>query len=684
MTTPLLQVRRAPGPAGPSDAPPEWLVANGVGGYALGSVDGVVRRRHHGLLVAALPAPLGRCVVLQALDEDLVLDGRPTTLQAEAGIGDRFSGFALVGGLPVWTFDLGDGRTLERAVLMPHGDNTTHVRYRLSGGPGPMRLRLRPWFDVRGHNGPLSPEPQAVAATTVTPGCLVIDGVLPVSIHVAVDGPAAAFDGVTGDRRDTPLPVERDRGYDWHTSAWSPGAAVVEVDDATPVYLTVTCQPWAHVVALPPEQAWETELARRERLLASSHPGLRTPETMLVALATDQFVIRTVSRPDDKVRARAAGAEARAIIAGYPWFTDWGRDTMISLEGLTLTTGRHAEARDVLRSFALHVRHGLIPNLFPEGERHGLYHTADATLWFFHALDRYDTVSGDQSLVRELLDGLCEIVARHRAGTDFGIRVDADGLLTQGAPDLPLTWMDARMEHWVVTPRRGKAVEINALWYNALRLLHGWLARVGRGVTSEDVAHAAHQCREAFNQRFWYERGGYLFDIVDGEQGDDASCRPNQLFAVSLTHPVLDPPRWTPMLEVVTRELLTPLGLRTLARGDPHYQSKYFGPLRERDGAYHQGTVWPWLLGPFADAWLKVHPDDTEGVRTLLDPLLQHVLSSGCLGSVSEIFDPEPPYTARGCVAQAWSVSELARLLVRLHGATAPATAGASAAQGVV
>ena len=669
MSTPLLHLRRAAGPAGASDAPPEWLVANGIGGYAFGSVDGVVRRRHHGLLVAALPAPLGRYLVVQALDEDLVIDGRLTTLQTEGGIGDRFTGFALVGGLPVWTFDLGDGRTLERSVLMPHGDNTTHVRYRLSGGPGRVRLRLRPWFDVRGHNGLLAAAPTPAAVAADTPARRTVAGLLPTPIHVAVDGGDAAFEDDAGARRDQPLPVERDRGYDWRTSAWSPGAAVVELSDDAPVYFTATCERWDHVAALPPAQSWEAEFARRDRLLSSSDPALLRPETVLVALATDQCVIRTVARPDDKVRARAAGAEARAIIAGYPWFTDWGRDTMIALEGLTLTTGRFAEARDVLRSFALHVRHGLVPNLFPEGERHGLYHTADATLWFFHALDRYDTLSGDQSLVRELLDGLCEIVACHRTGTDFGIRVDDDGLLTQGAPDLPLTWMDARMDHWVVTPRRGKTVEINALWYNALRLLHAWLVRAGRGMVSEEVAHAARQCREAFNQRFWYAAGGYLYDLVDGEHGDDPACRPNQVFAMSLPHPVLEPALWNPMLEVVTRDLLTPLGLRTLARSDPRYQPKYFGALRERDAAYHQGTVWPWLLGPFVDAWLKVHPDDTEGVRTLLDPLLQHVVSSGCVGSVSEIFDPEPPYTARGCVAQAWSIAELARALARVGGA---------------
>jgi predicted glycogen debranching enzyme len=339
---------------------------------------------------------------------------------------------------------------------------------------------------------------------------------------------------------------------------------------------------------------------------------------------------------------------------------------MISLEGLALVTGRHTEARDILRTFALHVRDGLIPNLFPEGERQGLYHTADATLWFFHALDRYETVTGDLTLVTELLPTLEAIVACHREGTRFNIHVDGDGLLVQGAEGLQLTWMDAKVDDWVVTPRRGKAVEINALWHNALMLLQRWLTRDGRGTLTDDLAREARRCQESFNARFWNAAGQMLFDVVDGEQGDDASCRPNQVIAIAVTHSPLDRRYWRPVLETVARELLTPFGLRTLARGDRNYKAKYFGDLRSRDAAYHQGTVWPWLIGPFIDAWMAVHPDDWEGARTLLTPLLNHVATGACAGSISEIFDGESPFIPRGCVAQAWSVAEVARILVKI------------------
>ncbi len=378
-------------------------------------------------------------------------------------------------------------------------------------------------------------------------------------------------------------------------------------------------------------------------------------------------------------------------------------------------TGRHIEAGYVLRTFARHVRDGLIPNLFPEGGREGLYNTADASLWFFHALDRYLAATGDRDTLELLLPVLLDILDHHVAGTLFGIGMDPDdGLLRQGAPGYQLTWMDAKVGDWVVTPRRGKAVEINALWYNALCLLEGWLAAGGgeggsldtvdpavgtnRADRAEDLscaprpsaegaAHAARAARadrigelarrahESFNRRFWYAAGGYLYDVVDGEHGDDAACRPNQIFALSLPHPVLAPERWQPVFETVRQRLLTPLGLRSLAPGEPEYQPTYDGDLRARDAAYHQGTVWAWLIGPFVDAWLRVHPGDLAGAHALLQGFVPH-LGEGCLGTIAEIFDAEEPWTPRGCVAQAWSVAEVLRAWI----ATAPSRPHAAAA----
>jgi predicted glycogen debranching enzyme len=338
---------------------------------------------------------------------------------------------------------------------------------------------------------------------------------------------------------------------------------------------------------------------------------------------------------------------------------------MISLEGLTLLTGRQVEAGWILRTFAHYIRDGLIPNMFPESESEGLYHTADATLWFFHALERYLEASGDRTTLVILLPKLMEIVDKHLHGTRFGIRVDPqDGLLRQGAEGYQLTWMDAKVEDWVVTPRRGKAVEINALWYNALRLLERWLGEENRTPEADTYARYAEQVHASFNQRFWSDELGYLFDVVDGEQGDDPACRPNQIFAISLPHPVLAPERWPAVLEKVRAELLTPVGLRSLSRHHPDYKSRYFGDLRARDAAYHQGTVWGWLIGPFIDAWLKVHPDDRQGARQLLSGLLAH-LDTACVGSMSEIFDAEEPFTPRGCIAQAWTVAEVLRCWVK-------------------
>jgi predicted glycogen debranching enzyme len=393
-------------------------------------------------------------------------------------------------------------------------------------------------------------------------------------------------------------------------------------------------------------------------------PAAREGLAAELVLATDSFIITPVGRVADIVRAHAEGDEMRTVIAGYHWFTDWGRDAMISLEGLTLATGRVAEGKWILRAFAHYVREGLIPNMFPEGDREGLYHTADATLWFFHALARYVEYTGDRATLTLILPKLQEIVRRHLEGTRFGIKADPrDGLLSQGAEGYQLTWMDAKVGDWVVTPRRGKAVEINALWYNALSLLTQWL-RDARHPEADEIAGHAELARQSFNRRFWNERRGRLYDVVDGENGDDASFRPNQIFAVSLPHPVLDRQHWRQVVDAVEQKLLTPFGLRSLAPDEPDFKPRYFGDLRARDAAYHQGTVWAWLIGPFIDAWLKVHPDKREKARGLLAGF-EIVVAEAGIGSISEIFDAEPPFTPRGCIAQAWSVAEVLRCLLK-------------------
>jgi predicted glycogen debranching enzyme len=624
----------------------EWLVTNGLGGYASGTVAGVTTRRYHGLLVASLPAPFGRMVMLTHLSEQFRLpDGSLLRFGGEEwasgqldlpGLGPLRE-FRLEAGLPVWRFDLGNA-LIDKQVFLPHGQNTVHVTYRLVEGRGPIRLKVRPSMHFRSYEGPVNlPLTQPYTLTIVNDRIdITAGGNLP-ALHLHLHGTRPAFTVEGMLLRQLLYRIESQRGYDSVGDLWSPGYFRVDLLPDQPVTLTASTEPWDVIQALDPEDALSAEYERRSRLLSLAGEVASDPVSAELVLAADQFLITPAGRVEEATRARAAGDEVRTIIAGYHWFTDWGRDTMISLEGLTLTTGRHREAGYILRTFAHYVRDGLIPNYFPDGENEGVYHTADATLWFFHALDRYLAVTNDENTLERLLPVLTDVIEHHLRGTRFGIGFDpADGLLRQGQEGYQLTWMDAKVGDWVVTPRRGKAVEINALWYNALRLMEGWQRRAGDEEAARRLGKQAEQARQSFNRRFWNEAGGYLFDVVDGESGDDPACRPNQLLAISLPHPVLEGGRWRSVLDVVERELLTPVGLRSLAPGHPAYRSRYDGDLWARDAAYHQGTVWGWLIGPFIDAWLKVHPEDRA-------------------------FDAEMPYAPRGCAAQAWSVAEVLR-----------------------
>ena len=646
----------------------EWMITNGLGGYASGTLIGVPSRRSHGLLIAALPAPLGRTLMLNHLVEERRLDdGSTRPLASPTAVQDvRF-----VNGRPRWRLAYGDV-VLEKSIVMPHRQNTTHVSYRLLPGSAPIALVLEPAFDIRPHQG-------AVAGAGRFKGVEERQGVEITSGDERFPPVRLAFRGVArpaftrGPRTlDIAYEIERARGDDWQGQLQCIGSFEVRLGPGEELTFVVSTESWEQIEALSPEEARTLDDQRRLKLIAAADPRLREGIGAELVLAADQFVITPRTRPQDEVRGAAEGDGARTIIAGYPWFTDWGRDTMISLEGLTLATGRHEAARDILLTFARHIRDGLIPNLFPEGENEGLYHTADATLWFFHALDRYESQTGDIETRRLLLPKLVDIVARHIAGTRFGIGVDpADGLLREGAAGLQLTWMDAKVGDWVVTPRRGKPVEINALYYNALRLLEGWLRDAeAQGtapgpdeINANAIARRADAVYAAFNQRFWYADGGYLFDVVDAEAGgDDASFRPNQILALSLPHPVLEPVRWQPVLRQVIDRLATPFGLRSLAPGHPDYKPRYDGDIHARDAAYHQGTVWGWLVGPFVDAWLRVFPADQTGARLLITGLEQE-LREACIGTISEIYDAETPFTARGCYAQAWSVAEALRAI---------------------
>ncbi len=652
----------------------EWLITNGLGGYGSGTISGTVSRRYHGLLIAALPAPFGRVVMLNHLAEHLRLpDGRGLLIGGEepsraieTDTQEHYvREFRLENGLPIWTYEA-SGFVIEKRVLLIHGQNTLHITYRLLSGQDCARLELRPSVHFRLHENDIrEPLGGGYSLLIHERRYEISSAALPYPLRLFVDDEKACFTDEGGHTREIGYQTEAERGYHSRGVLWRPGSFAVELRPNRPVTLVASTEDWPSILAISADDALAADLARRQRLIAAAAPSVQTGPAAELILAADQFIITPAGRVEDAARARAAGDEVRTVIAGYHWFTDWGRDTMISLEGLTLTTGRHHEAAWILRTFAHSIRDGLIPNLFPEGQREGLYHTADATLWFFHALDRYLEVTQDRGTLQLLLPKLIEIAEHHLRGTRFGVAVDpADGLLRQGEEGYQLTWMDAKVDGWVVTPRRGKAVEINALWHNALCLLADWLREERGEEFARPFAEHAQRARESFNIRFWCEERGHLLDVVDGEHGDDPALRPNQIFAIALRHPVLDEARWPAVIEKVRTELLTPVGLRSLSRSHPDFKARYFGDLRARDAAYHQGTVWGWLIGPFIDAWLKVHPDDRAGARGFLAGLIEH-LDHACVGSISEVFDAEEPFTPRACIAQAWSVGEVLRCLAK-------------------
>jgi predicted glycogen debranching enzyme len=664
----------------------EWLVTNGLGGYASGTIAGVVTRRYHGLLIAALPNPLGRTNMFDHLAEQVRLpDG--STHRLGLGDGDAtqdphgagpLEEFRLEMGLPIWIYRL-DGFVLEKRVLLAYMQNTVFVRYRLldapAGAPQPdsaddeatgVTLTLRPGIHFRPHEAPVSlPIDPYTLSLTGNRYEVSSTGTAP-SLKLRVIGDRPNFEFYPERQEKVSYRWEAARGYEAQGSLWSPGMFKARLTRSTPTALVASAETWETMDALSVEQAFAFENERRVRLLHAAPPSLTDPTAAELVLSADQFVIAPAGRVEDATRARAQGEELRSVIAGYHWFTDWGRDTMISLEGLTLCTGRPQTAHFILHTFARYVRGGLIPNLFPEGAREGLYHTADATLWYFHALDRYLAYTDDRETLRLLLPLLEDIVKAHVRGTSFGIGMDADdGLLRQGQEGYALTWMDALVEGWVVTPRRGKAVEINALWFNALALMAEWMESERGAEAAVPYRRMAARAKESFNRAFWNDGRQCLLDVVGGfDPRTDGAVRPNQIFAIALPHPVLDPARWAAVVQTVGASLLTPVGLRSLAPDHPDFKTTYHGDLRTRDAAYHQGTVWSWLIGPYIDAWLKVHPGQEPEARQLLFGLRDH-LGQACLGSVSEIFDAEKPFLPRGAIAQAWGVAELLRAWLR-------------------
>ncbi len=639
----------------------EWLVANGIGGYASGTIAGLHTRRYHGLLIAALKPPLGRTLLLAKMDESATYDGQRYPLFANRWADGsveptgyrHLERFRLEGTTPVWTYACGDA-LLEKRVWMQPGENTTCVRYDLRRASRPLTLELKALVNYRDHHGSTRAGDWVMHIEPVAHGLRVtaFDEAAPLLLLSDRAQATLAHEW----HHDFLLAEEEYRGLDAHEDHLHAGTFRTTLNPGESLTLIASTEPLPErdgAIAYAARQSYEQQVIAKTE--GAAGPGAGAAARHL-ALAADQFIVR---------RPLPDGTAGFSVIAGYPWFGDWGRDTMISLPGLTLATGRLDVAAQILRTFARYVDRGMLPNRFPEQGERPEYNTVDATLWFFEAIRAYHAATRrlpaggtiDDGLLRELFPVLEEIIAWHRRGTRHQIRVDPqDGLLTAGEPGVQLTWMDAKVGDWVVTPRIGKPVEVNALWYNALRIMADFARLLGR--PDDEYIAWADRAQAGFG-RFWNATAGNCFDLLDGPDGDDEALRPNQIVAVALHHSPLDAAQQRAVVDVCAQHLLTSHGLRSLDPRHPAYVGQYGGDQRERDAAYHQGTVWGWLIGPFVRAHLRVY-GDPHLARAFLRPLLDHLRAHG-VGSVSEIFDGDPPFTPRGCIAQAWSVAELLR-----------------------
>jgi predicted glycogen debranching enzyme len=614
----------------------EWLLTDGTGSFAMGTVSGVNTRRYHSTLVAATKPPVGRINLVPRVGEILLLDGQEALHELSAcrfGNNVHPQGYRhlrrfRLGSVAEWTYEV-SGVTVTKTLSLPDHSCSAVLTYDVRFDSGrwvellllPM-VALRDFHALRRHAG------WNMGRNSTHD-----------SVRVDADNLAVTLTATNAKYEDDPdwwfgqtYAIETERGQDDTEDLFKPGVFRATLQQSKTITLTIRPDPAPRPVG--------------EAFRAISYPSHASPNLRRLFHSTKDFLIR---------RRTPTGSSGTSILAGFPWFADWGRDTFISLPGLLLETGRLDEAADVLSTFAHYVSGGMIPNKFDDYDNSPAYNTVDASLWFIHSAHAYLKRSGNTALFDQHLAPACrEIIRGYREGTMYNIAMDpSDSLITQGDATTQLTWMDAKYQGKAFTPRQGKAVEINALWYNALMLLR-----------EESLAA---KVAESFRQQFWISPFRGLYDVVDGSR-KDASVRPNQIFAVSLPFSPLTAEQQKAVVEVVRRELLTPMGLRTLSPSDPNYHPTYGGPQSQRDAAYHNGTVWAWLIGPFIDAHLRIHGDTKEAreeARRLLSPLLQH-LEQACVGHVSEIFEAQPLHRPVGASAQAWSLAELLRVSAKV------------------
>ena len=632
----------------------EWLETNGIGGWASSTITNAHTRRYHGLLVAATRPPVGRIVLLSKLDETIAREDTRIELGTNVYPGSvhpqgyRYLESFSQDFFPSFTYEV-EGVVLQKTVASIHGENTTVIIYRVIEAPEIFKLELRPFVAGRDYHS-LTQANGSIRRDSHFSGDVWSYQPYEQLPTLYMLLPRTDFKADPDWYYNYEYLIEKQRGQDYQEDLFTPGVFTASLKSGDQLGIIVSTD---NPMGRDAEDLITEEKARRERL--SSTLPVEDKLSRALSMAADQFVVRR-------------GDDLKTIIAGYHWFTDWGRDTMIALPGLTLVTGRYADARKILQAFAEHIDQGMLPNRFPDAGEKPEYNTVDATLWFFVAAYKYYLYTKDLSFLKEtLLPAMAEILDWHRRGTRYGIHMDSDGLLAAGEPGVQLTWMDAKIGDWVVTPRHGKAVEINALWYNAVAIYEKLLDAVGRKEEAKIYQTLAKKITKHFVQEFWNADGGYLFDVVNGDQRDGA-IRPNQILAISLPFALLGRNRARQVLKTVEDLLLTPVGLRSLSPLDPSYNPTYQGNADLRDAAYHQGTVWGWLLGPYLTALVKVRGKTGRKQGLKLVKAFRKHLSEAGIGQISEIFDGDDPHTPRGCIAQAWSVAEILRAYIEdLH-----------------
>jgi predicted glycogen debranching enzyme len=634
----------------------EWLETNSLGGFACGTVAGANTRRYHGLLTAALNPPGGRMLLLSKLEETLVLGDRRIDLSTNEYADPNESvihpeGYLYLSGFrldpfPVFTYEV-EGVKLEKSLFMLNGNSAVQVEYRLLESPADskLQLELRPLIAFRDYHSTTHENPALNPQIQNDKNLVSVQPYagLP-RLYFAHNAEVCAPEGYW--YRNFLYREERERGLDANEDLFNPLVLRWSLKNDQAAIVIAATEP----LDIRNAGALRAQELKRREVVAAKAPN-SDPFVQALTVAADQFLVRR--------------GEGWTVIAGYPWFTDWGRDTMISLPGFTLFTGNSEIAKGILRNFAQHADKGMLPNRFVDSGETAEYNNVDATLWFFEATRAYVAATSDYKFVREeLYPVFTSIIDFHIKGTRYNIKMMENGLLNAGAPGVQLTWMDAKVGDWVVTPRIGQPVEIQALWYNALKIMEDLAQHFGDSESAVRYGKLAANAAESFNLLFWNNEKSCLYDVLENGV-PDASIRPNQIFAVSLYYSMLAKEKAQAVVSVVERDLLTPVGLRTLATSDAHYHPHYEGDQYSRDSAYHQGTVWPWLLGPFITAYIRVN-DGTSAAREyahgLLRGLEEHLSQAG-LGQISEIFDGDAPHLPRGCFAQAWSVAEILRAL---------------------